>query len=661
MLSKEEINTIVADEERNAIGFIGEGSELSSNRRKLLDYYNAQPYGDEIDGQSQVITSDVADVVEGMLPSLMRIYTQGKNMAVFESDIADLDEEAKQKTAIANYIFHRKNDGVPILYSMIKDGLLQYTGACKVYWDEKEEKVYSEYRNLSEMEYQKLNLDEDTEILEDEEEMTEAGLVHHVKAEKTKKVNGVQIDPIPPEELLINRDARDFIKPRMIGHRTPVTRSTLIKMGFSEDVVMGLPSDKAIDTTETKQARFHNIEGPIESNPSNHMPNDTIYLGEYYMELDADEDGVTELYQIFRAGEQVLEFKRVDMHPFCVFVPIPIPHRAIGTCPAEQAADIQFIKSTLARQMQNNIYQTNYSRLVYNNRADLDDLFTPRAGGGVHIDTDGPVTGSVEPLVVQPMVDGIRGAIEYWDTAREVRTGVTRYNQGMDAESLNKTATGFLGLRDMSQQRMELVARMGAEGGFREIFRKIIALVGKYQNESMQIRVSGAPMEIDPTAWQENLDCRIDVGIGSGDRQEKIANLNFIFQQQKEMMDRGLVLSDQAKMFATLDKLVTEVGLKEAGNYFNDPELPQEVLQAQNEQMKEVLTQMQAQQENPLVEVERARTEGRLMEQQAKQDKDLAMFMADKQQEDKEFRADLMARLTEMELKYNKDVPGSSV
>mgnify|MGYP003343734236 CR=1 FL=1 len=662
-MSDSEINKIVGAEEDDAINF---QSQIGRDRAKLLDYYNCRPYGDEVEGQSQVVTSDVSDVIEGMLPSLVRIFTQGKYIARFESDNPEYDKEADQKTAWANYVFTRQNDGTLILHNMFKDALLQYTGTVKIYWDEKKEVTKERYRGLSLFELQKLQMDQETEIEEQEEriEIVQGTpfTVYDVQVKRTKTIGQTRVDNVPPEEFLICRSARDFRNPRFIGHRTPKTRSELILMGFDRDTVENLPADEYydFDVSYEKNSRYWNYDGLIETNPGD-PSNDVIYLGEYYVYMDTDGDGVAELWQVFRAGNVILDKNQVDEHPFAVVVPIPIPHRAIGSCPGEQVADIQYLKSTLMRQALNNVYQTNYMRTIVNERVDLDDLLTPRAGGIIRINDEGPIGDSLQPLAVQPIAEPILRMMEYVDVMREVRTGVTRYNQGLDSEALNKTATGFKGIMEASQQRLDMIARIFADTGVRDIFRKIIKLSMQYQNDSMQIRVMGQPMEIDPTSWRNNLDCRIDVGLGSGDRQEKIINLNTILAMQQQFMQQGLPLADQAKMYNTLEKLVVEVGLKDASPYFNDPSQPQELLQAQVEQLSAAVQQLQAQMQNPLAEVEQIKAQASLAEQQQKQQFETQKLLLEMEQKRKEFETNYLTKLTELELKYGQNVPGALV
>ena len=44
---------------------------------------------------------------------------------------------------------------------------------------------------------------------------------------------------------------------------------------------------------------------------------------------------------------------------------------------------------------------------------------------------------------IEPLQPQVFQFLEFMNTMKENRTGITRYNQGMDANSLNKTATGI--------------------------------------------------------------------------------------------------------------------------------------------------------------------------------------------------------------------------
>lgn len=661
-LTDESIKSIIESEETAAISYEG---ELADRRAKLLDYYFCREYGDEVEGQSKVVSSDVSDTIESMLPALMRVFTQGRLIANFEADRNEYELEAEEKTELANHVFQKQNNGFMNLYSMFKDALLQYTGTVKVYWDDTQTSSMTSYQGLSELEYHKLLMDSEVESVDDVEIIEEDGVItYNCDKVKVKKSGQVKYVNVPPEEFLISRNARDFIcRPSFIGQRTPKTRSQLKQMGFNKEVVDSLPADDYYKNTEERNARFKDYNNWSSINPSNHHPNDIIYVGEYYVELDLNGDGITEYWQIFYAGNQILEKNQVEDHPFCTVVPIPVPHRAIGTCPAEQVADIQYRKSHLERNMLDNVYQSNYPRVMHSNKVDLDDLLTPRAGGTIEIDTDvADVGGHAQPLVIPNMIEGILGAIEFTNNESEKRTGMTRNGMGLDAEALNKTATGFLGLMDASQQRQYLIARIFAETGVKQIFEKTVNLLSKHQDEAMQITVSGRPVEIDPRKWGDNTRCAVYVGLGSGDRQEKIANLNQVLSYQLNFMANGMQLADQTKVYQTLQKIIDEVGLKEASVYFNDPDQPEELLQAQLEQAMQMIQALQQQvQQNPLAEAEMVKAEARLIEAQNKGENEMRKFVMEYAQKNQQFAATLAKDLTKIELEYETDIPGAMV
>lgn len=659
-LSDEQIGTILHAEEKSALDYV---SELGKDRDRNMRYYNCEPYGDEVEGQSSAVTSDVSDTIEWMLPSFIRTFTQGKLIAKFESSREEDDEEAEQKTHLSNYAFMHENNGTLTLHNMFKDALLQYTGVVKVYWDEREDVKTTNYEGLSELELQALMSDESIKV----GEVSQSGYgTYNAESVSVTTTGRVGYDNIPPEEFLISKSARDFINPRFIGHRSPKTRSDLIEMGFDDALVASLPADEYYENSLNRARGGHDS---LSSNPANHSPNDIIYLGEHYIQVDVDGDGITELWKVFYAGNKVLEKEQVDDHPFAVCVPIPIPHRAIGTCPADQVCPLQYRKSVMVRHLNDNVYQNNYNRIAHSNMVDLDDLLTPRAGGGVGVDTDNPdVAGHIAPIMIQDMSAGIMASIEYIEGERETRTGVTRYSQGLDGEALNKTATGFRGIMDASQQRLDMIARIFADGGVKEIFKKTVSLMAKHQDTAMQKKVLGEPMEINPKEWGDNTNCRVDVGLGSGDRQEKILNLNNILQIQERFMASGMVLSDQPKLYSTLEKLIDEVGLKDVNEYFNNPEVPQETLYAQNQQMQAMIQQLQQVAGDPYMQAEQMKAQARLLEAQGKGEIEAAKMIQNQKQFDAKLASDMRtqmqemaAKLTELELKYDQDVPGSSV
>lgn len=655
-LSISVIEQIIRSEEKESIGFSGEGSQVQQNRKVLLDYYNQKPYGDEIEGMSQIVTSDVADQVNAMQPELIRRFTQAKHIAQFR---CRSDEESNQKTEYASWVFNAQNDAVNILGDMFFDANLQYNGVVKVAWDDSKELSEKNWSGLDQLDLIRVQSDSSLEIKKIEQD-EETGLFD-VSAEQTTSTGRHEITNIPPNELLIARRARDFIDPPFIGQRTPKTRSDLLEMGLPRDKVLRLSKESDDIDDQVKNARNRDLHSPTEENPTSDPSKDIIYLGEYYVKMDVDEDGVSELWQVFFADNMVLEMTRVDDNPYCVHVPIPMPHKAIGTCIAEQVADKQYWKSTLVRQASNNVYATNFNRIAVNERTKLDDLLTPRHGGVVRIKGSDAVQSSIMPMPVVNQVPAVLQMIEYVDSAIEKQTGITGYNQGIDSESLNKTATGFRGIRDMSQMRIELVSRIAASGAVKRIFEKIIALAELHVEDSVEFKNGKKLYQITPSEWQESHECHIDIGLGSGDRQEKIMNLNMLYAEQKELKAVGSPLVDDGKMYTILDKISTEVGLKGADNYFNDPSQPDELLKAENEQLRFVVEELKAQLENPLTEAEQIRADSKIQETFMREQNKAGIERAKLEQQERHHNDEMAVKLTDIETKQKTNVPGSLV
>lgn len=679
MLSDSEILNLVIQARDYSIGY---GDRIGEKRETLMDYYNMRPYGDEIEGRSSFVSSEVSDVVETLAPTILNTFTRSYDLFDVSYTRPEEEEEARQKAALINHCLFKENQGAKLLLDAIKDSLLQYTGTMKAAWNVDEKVVEENLTNLTNFDVLALEQQEGVSIEQIiERQVSINGIavnVFDVKLKRTITKEGVNLDTVAPENTLVSPSARCFRKPPSLGERTLVRRSELLEMGFDRDIVEAIPAyDGNEDNSGQAQARYYD-QNYDRGHHTSHKPNDMVWLTELYLFMDVDGDGIAELWQVFEAGDQLLEKNIVEENPYGVLVSIPTPHKAIGTCPAEQVADLQYTKSILVRHMLDNIYQTNFQRFAINERVDLDDLLTPRPGGAVRIDGEEPVSGSIEPLITTPQVQQILQSLDFLDISQEKRSGVTRFNQGLNPEALNQTATGFRGIDEYSQQRVGLIMKNFAEGGLKDLGNKILRLYAANSEGPVQLNLKGEVVEVDPSQWQYDLDAYVRVSIASGSRQEKIINLNQILERQVQAISQGSVIADEAKVYNTLEDIVQELGLKDASLYFNNPEIPAELAQAENEQLKAQLEQMQGlleQQQNQLAEAEQVRAQAELIKAQMKKEeanqKDVLKaaeldqkdrhFQQELAAEDEKNRQDLIKDLTELELKYNKDVPGSSV
>ena len=194
-ISDTELQSIINGEITNALGFLG--GNLSSQRKKSVEYYLGEKLGTEIDGRSQVVSTDVADTIETILPNLLRIFTASDQVVRCEPVKAEDVALAEQATNYINYVFNKDNPGFSILYTWFKDALLEKNGIVKVFWDESQKVEQETYRNLNENEYQLLVDDENIEFVESEEFIDETGKELLAEAE----AQGQDVSQIPVPKL----------------------------------------------------------------------------------------------------------------------------------------------------------------------------------------------------------------------------------------------------------------------------------------------------------------------------------------------------------------------------------------------------------------------------------------------------------------------------
>ena len=601
-----ELRAIINQEINNSLGYMG--GNLSSQRKKSLEYYMGEPLGTEIDGRSQVVSTDVADTIETILPNLLRIFTASHQVVKCEPVKAEDVPLAEQATNYINYVFNKDNNGFSILYSWFKDALIEKNGIVKVYWDDSEKVEQETYENLNDQEYQILIDNDDVEVVEDEkfvdekakeelEQIKELALtqgqdmgdiptphLHNCIIKRTTRSGKVKIENIPPEEFLIQRTAKSIEDANFVAHKVLKTRSELIEMGYDKEIVENLPTTNAILLNDERLTRYSDIdESPFNDAPDESTQEIEIY--ECYVKVDMDGDGIAELRKVIVAGEsgyEILENMPCDFIPFCSLTPVPMPHRFYGRSVAELVEDVQLVKSTVMRQLLDNMYLTNNNRVaIMDGMVNLDDLLTSRPGGVVR--TKQPPSQVMMPMQNQTISQQAFPLLEYLDTVRETRTGVTRYSQGLDADSLNKTATGVNTLMNQSQMRMELIARIFAETGVKDLFKRIFELTVKYQDKERIVELNNKFVPVNPTEWKNRYNISITVGLGVGSKDQQIVMLNNILQKQLQAFqlqgNKEYPMVTLKNIYNSLAKIIEEAGLKNVENYFVNPDQGRDLVQ----------------------------------------------------------------------------------
>lgn len=310
-MTDDEVLAICKVQINGALGFLN--GKLAQVRLKALQYYNAEPYGNEVEGSSQIVTTEVRDVVESIMPSLMKIFVSGDKVAEFDPVGPGDEAIADQATDYCNYIFTKDNKGYDVLQTAFRDGLIQKCGVVKIGWEDSEDITKDSYHGLTDLELEQLVAPDDVEIVGHDayegvlmQPDPRSGLpaphparLHDAVVRKRKKTGRVKIRAVPPEEFLISRRAVSLAAAAFIGHRVRKTATELLEMGYARKVVDGLPGNDAQDFNAECLERFRaEDEAPFVTNPALDPSTKEVWLTECYLKMDYDGDGLAELRKV---------------------------------------------------------------------------------------------------------------------------------------------------------------------------------------------------------------------------------------------------------------------------------------------------------------------------------------------------------------------------
>ena len=589
-LDDQEIISLVESEINGSSDYLD--SEVSAQQATAMEYFYGEPFGNEEDGRSQVVVTDVQDTLMWMMPSLMRIFTAGEKVVKFIPEGPEDEETADQATNYINHVFYKQNDGFMILYNMFLDALMQKVGVVKHYWEDIESTTTESYENLTEQEFSLLEQDEELDLIEHTEsiEITEVPdpmtgqtteleiVTHDVTYARTTMAGKVTIENVPPEEFLINRGAKTLDDARFICHRSHKSRSDLIKMGYDQDIVDDLPGYTSgaddLTTSQEYMARHFYDSTSISPNQAADDSEVMIMVNESYMKLDMDGSGVSVMHKILSSGSEVLDCEPIDYIPFSSVCPIPIPHKFYGLSVAETVQDIQLIRSTLTRNLLDNMYLANNGRFqIVEGQVNVDDLLTSRPGGIVRTRS----LNALQPIQTPALQPAAFQMLTYWDDIKTGRTGVNPQTQGLSADVLKTHVTtgAVTAALSSSQGRLELIARVFADTGVRNMFKQIYNLVQRYENRKKLVRLNNTYVSIDPSSWREDMDVNVEVGIGYGDQDIKLQNIsNFASLIEKVgNQTEGIVSADN--VYNLVREIADEMGIKNVDKFVSKPPPPE--------------------------------------------------------------------------------------
>lgn len=623
-LTDKEVEAIIGSEISDSVNYFE--SEVTSDQEKALRYYFGEPFGNEVKGRSQVQLTDVRDTVEMVMPSLMKMFFGARNIVSYKPRGEDDIEWARQATDYARYCTKSGSSGFTAIYDWFKDALIQKVGAILVTYDDRERRELERYANLSQEQFDALIEDDDVELVsyeetkvmrppppeEEEEELpieempdlaaapggaapvvnpmsgtavpplldeeeleVEEGEAEPIEVSeyevhiRRKKTRGqIKFEGIPPEEFLIAGRARRLNEDDcpFVGRRVRRTHSDLVAMGFEPAFIHALPhGDGPIDENERRS------DEPFSEEDVNRpdWASREIWLTECWIRVDRDGDGYAELRRILCAGDtkvKILEDDETSFIPIAAICPIPIPHKFHGMSLADLIMDLQLIRSTLLRQYFDNIYNTTNIRFeVVNGEVEIDDLLSSSPGGVVRVNQPG----MVNPLQSEQLGPGAWHLLEYLHQVKDNRTGLATAAPAM---MTGETATGFSGLQEQANLRIEQIARIFGETGVKRLYEQFLNVMREADVKDQVIRLRDEWVEISGDTWKADLDVEVEVGLGTQQSAIRTDNLLMLFDLQKQVMDFDGRMVTPSNVYNVLQRVPEAMGFSIESLFFTEPD-----------------------------------------------------------------------------------------
>jgi hypothetical protein len=590
-MSDDDLLSQLENMERQAVGYYG--GEIAGEQSKAMDYYLSKPFGTEEEGRSRVVSSDVWDVVEGLTPLVAKTFFASDDLVTFNPVGPEDEEAAQQETAYVNHIVVQKNDSFNEIISAIKTGLLQKNATAKYWWEKSKRSTIERYQGLSDDQYALLIKDDDVTVIQHTEQQAPAQpaqpdpnappgqpeapaepvTTHDCVIRVSHEVGEPKYCVLPPEEIRVSRDAQSTNpkKARYVGHITKKTISEIREMGYDvdddiEDFNSQDPylSEQYLARRMSEEAEYSTL-APLDPSMREVTFSDAV------VRIDFDGDGIAELRRVCKVGRKILLNEETEEVNYVSWTPYPQPFKFYGRCPADETVEIQLIKSTLWRQSLDNIYTINNNRVYASDSVNLDDLLDNQIAGVVRVKAGQTgVSNHVMQAEITPIGGVVQPMIEYLDSAKENRTGFSRYNQGSADLGNQKTLGEVQIVSEQSGQRVELIARAFAEQFMKPLMLGIHGLCQRHATKAETVRIRDKWVTIDPREWQTRDDMTISVGLGNADQRMKMQAAQMILgEQQKLIAIPGVVTPEN--LFNAAAKLAQSVGEKSPEKYFSDP------------------------------------------------------------------------------------------
>lgn len=663
-----EIEGIAREAVNDAVDFVE--SEIAEDRIKAQRYFDGEVDIGEEEGRSTVVATKIRDTIRAIKPSLLRVFLSTDRPVEFVPRGPEDVQVAEIATQYVNYLFN-ENGGYRILNDCFHDALLKKSGVAKVYWDTYMESETFDYSDLNEQEYMAIVNDENVEVISEsittKIEINEMGVqvelpYYDLKVSYQTEKGKLCVESIPPEEFFVDRNAKSIEDAYVVAHRTEMRVGELVAMGYDFDVVSELGGLGHSDTfSEVEKYERRGYEEDYSDEDVQDPAMRIVAVTEAYMKIDVNGTGVPEMHKILMAGSnyKVLDYEPWGEVPFAVFEVDPEPHTFYGRSIADILINEQDASTAMLRGVLDNVALTNNPRTqIIDGMVNVDDLLNNEIGGVVRVKQDGAIRELTVPFVAGQVLP----ALMYFDQEIESKTGVTKASSGLNPDALQSTTAAAVNATiQAAAGQVEVIARNLAEGGVSRLFKLMLKLVVENSDDQKMMRLSGQFIPVDPRMWNTSMDVSVNVGLGTGREDQRMAALQQALQMQMQIWQNygpmnGLVSMTQIRN--TLADMLALNGVRNADRYFSpmDPQTEQMLLMQQQQQAAQQGQQQAMDPAMAMVQAEQIKAQQKAQTDMIKLQIDAQKAIAEDDRKRDEMDQDLLVKAAEIIGKYGTAV-----
>jgi len=590
-MTEDDIQQIVADAIEDAVDFVE--SEISDERVKSQRYFDGEVDIGYEEGRSKVVSTKVRDIIRQIKPSLMRVFLSTERPVEYTPKGPEDLAGAEQANSYMHWKFSEMG-GYEILNDAFHDALVKKTGIVKVYWEDYEVGKTYTFTNLNDDEFALIVNEDSIDVIEHSESiemsMDQMGMEienksHDIKVIKRATGGKLCVESVPPEEFFVDRNARSIEDAYIVAHRAEMRVGDLVAMGYDFDDVIDLAGITENDTLVDEEV-YARTGYSRDTDETNHKdPSMKIILvTEAYMKMDVEGSGVPMMYKFVTAGTgyKILDMESCDNVPFAIFECDPEPHAFFGRSIADLIMNDQDASTAMLRGVLDNVALTNNPAIdVVEDLVNMDDVLNNEIGAIRRMKQIGAIQANPVPFIAGTTLP----ALQYMDQQVQEKTGVSRASMGLDPDALqNATATAVATTMQAAAGQVEVIARNFAEGGMKRMFKLMLEEMIKNSTDEVHMRLNGQFVPIDPRVWNTSMDVQINVGLGTGKEDMKMAALNQALTMQMQIWQNygpsnGLVSMTQIRN--TMADMLALSGVRNSDRYFMpmDPQTEQMLMQ----------------------------------------------------------------------------------